>query len=73
MQEPTMELRSPPSDRDRRQELGLSLDFLAEEAGVTVRQLRDYESTPPGHSFDAEVARSVAAALTRLEQTRALP
>ena len=73
MSEPEAVDHNPPYDRNRRRELGLSLDALAAEAGVTPRQLHDYESVAPGDDFDPVVASSVGAALDRLERSRAVP
>jgi hypothetical protein len=64
-------LRSGAGDRNRRMELGLSLDRFAAEAGITPSQLHYYESTAPGDRFDANVALCVGEALDRLEQNTA--
>ncbi|RUT33033.1 XRE family transcriptional regulator [Arsenicitalea aurantiaca] len=59
--------REPKGDHNRRIGLGLSLEQMAAEAGVTVEALREYEMTSPDHKFDLLVAERVGAALDRLE------
>ena len=59
--------RSPKGDHNRRLALGLDLDQFAMEAGVTAKQLKDYEMTLPDDDFDLDVAQRVGAALDRLE------
>jgi hypothetical protein len=59
--------REPKGDHNRRLSLGLDLDDFALEAGVTSKELKDYEMTLPDDDFDFEVARKVGAALDRLE------
>jgi hypothetical protein len=59
--------REPKGDHNRRLALGLDLDQFAIEAGVTAKELKDYEMTLPDDDFDPEVASKVGAALERLE------
>lgn len=59
--------REPKGDHNRRLALGLDLDQFAMEAGVTAKQLKDYEMTLPDDDFDLDVAQRVGAALDRLE------
>ncbi|GHA13093.1 hypothetical protein GCM10007989_04580 [Devosia pacifica] len=59
--------RVPKGDHNRRLDLGLELEQLAAEAGVTPDQLHEYETTSPDHDFDTSVAERVGAALERLE------
>ena len=59
--------REPKGDHNRRLSLGLDLDEFALEAGVSSKELFDYEMTLPDDDFDLEVARKVGAALDRLE------
>ena len=61
------EQREPKGDHNRRLSLGLDLDEFALEAGVTPKDLKDYEMTLPDDDFNLEVARKVGAALDRLE------
>jgi hypothetical protein len=60
-------MREPIGDHNRRIDLGLDIDQMAAEAGVTAEQLRDYETGRSGHPFDLEVAARVGMALERLE------
>jgi transcriptional regulator with XRE-family HTH domain len=60
-------MREPIGDHNRRIDLGLDIEQMAAEAGVTVEQLRDYETGISGHPFDLEVAARVGVALERLE------
>lgn len=62
--------RIPRGDRDRRLSLGLTRDAMAAEAGMTVEQLRRYESTPIDEEFSLRIAERVGLALERLEATR---
>jgi transcriptional regulator with XRE-family HTH domain len=62
--------RSPKGDHNRRLALGMELDELAEEAGITPQELRHYEFTPPDGEFELAVAQRVGEALERLEATR---
>src|SRR5690606_26134491 len=62
--------RIPRGDRDRRLSLGLTRDAMAAEAGITVEQLRRYESTPIDEEFSLRIAERVGLALERLEATR---
>jgi len=59
--------REPKGDHNRRLSLGLDLDEFALEAGVTPKDLKDYEMTLPDDDFNLEVARKAGAALDRLE------
>ena len=59
--------QQPKGDHNRRLALGLDLDQFAIEAGVTAKELKDYEMTLPDDDFDPEVASKVGAALERLE------
>lgn len=59
--------REPKGDHNRRLALGLDLDQFALEAGLTAKELKDYEMTLPDDDFDADVAGKVGAALDRLE------
>jgi hypothetical protein len=61
------EQREPKGDHNRRLSLGLDLDQFAAEAGITPKQLKDYEMTLPDDDFDPEVAAKVGIALERLE------
>jgi cytochrome oxidase assembly protein ShyY1 len=63
----TPQQREPKGDHNRRLSLGLDLDQFAREAGVTPRELKDYEMTLPDDKFDPQVASKVGAALDRLE------
>lgn len=62
---PTM--REPKGDHNRRLSLGMEPDRFAAAAGITVEELREYESTGPDHDFDLSVAERVGTALERLE------
>ena len=59
--------REPKGDHNRRLALGLDLDQFALEAGITAKELKDYEMTLPDDDFDPAVAGKVGAALDRLE------
>jgi hypothetical protein len=59
--------REPKGDHNRRLALGVDLDVLAAEAGVTASQLKEYEMSLPDDNFDLHVAQRVGAALERLE------
>lgn len=54
-------------DHDRRLSLSLDLDQFARKAGVTPKQLKDYEMSLPDDELDPDVASRVGAALDRLE------
>lgn len=58
----------PKGAHNRRLSLEMEPEQLAAEAGVTTEQLRDYERTSPDQDYDLDVARSVYAALDRLER-----
>lgn len=60
--------RQPKGDHNRRLSMGLSPEQLAEAAGVSVAELRAYESTGPDQAFDVDVAELVGDALKRLEK-----
>jgi hypothetical protein len=62
--------RIPRGDRDRRLSLGLTRDAMAAEIGITVEQLRRYESTPNDEGFSLRIAERVGLTLERLETTR---
>ena len=59
--------RQPKGDHNRRIALGFDINQFAVEAGITVEQLHDYETTAPDHDFDPETAHHVGVALERLE------
>ena len=61
------EQREPKGDHNRRLSLGLDLDQFAREAGVTPKQLKDYEMSLPDDELAPDVASRVGAALDRLE------
>ena len=44
--------REPKGDHNRRLSLGLDLDELALEAGVSPKELKDYEMTLPDQEID---------------------
>jgi hypothetical protein len=59
--------RQPKGDHNRRLSLGLDPEQFAAAAGITVDELRDYESTWPDHAFSPMIAERVGEALERLE------
>jgi len=59
--------REPKGDHNRRLSLGLDLDQMAAEAGVTAVQLKTYEMALPDDEVDTNVAAKVGTALERLE------
>ena len=67
---PSSTERSPKGDHNRRLSLGVDVDRLAAEAGITPGELRAYEFTPVGEDFDVEIARRVGEALERLERVK---
>jgi len=58
--------REPKGDHNRRLALGIDLDELAVEAGITSNQLKKYEMAADD-GFDLDVSQRVRAALERLE------
>src|SRR5687768_12515254 len=59
--------RHPKGDHNRRLSLGLDPDQFASAAGISVEELREYESTSPDHEFSPMIAQRVGEALERLE------
>lgn len=59
--------RQPKGDHNRRLSLGLDPEQFASAAGITVEELREYESTWPDHEFSPMIAQRVGDALERLE------
>ena len=59
--------RQPKGDHNRRLSLGLDPEQFASAAGITVGELREYESTWPDHEFSPMIAQRVGEALERLE------
>jgi hypothetical protein len=68
-----MEQRSPTGERSRRQQLGLSIEFLASEAGLTAEQLHLYETRPHGGPIDTTLADKVPRCAEASGKTRAVP
>lgn len=60
--------REPRGDRNRRISLGLEPEQFAAEAGISVDDLRAYESAADDHMFSPIIAQRVGEALDRLEQ-----
>ena len=63
--------RSPKGDHNRRLSLGIEADDFAAQAGITVQELHDYESTGPDHEFRADIADAVGTTLEYAEAQRA--
>jgi hypothetical protein len=59
--------REPKGDHNRRLSLGIDLDAFAAQAGITAKDLKTYEMTPPDEDFDLAVAQKVGDTLERLE------
>lgn len=59
--------RSPASDRDRREQLGISADDFAARAGITPQELTAYEQTKSEADGNPTIAMKVGDALDRLE------
>ncbi|MET3925444.1 hypothetical protein [Devosia sp. 2618] len=59
--------RQPKGDHNRRISLGVDPDHFAAEAGITVDELHEYETSAPDHGFDVYVAERVGETLQRLE------
>lgn len=59
--------RQPKGDHNRRLSLGIDAARFADEAGISLEALKDYETTGPDHRFDAHVAQRVGETLDRLE------
>ncbi|QQR38330.1 helix-turn-helix domain-containing protein [Devosia rhizoryzae] len=60
--------RSPASDRDRREQLGISVDDLAARAGISVDELTAYEHAKSESDGNPTIAMKVADALDRFER-----
>ena len=60
-------MREPKGDHNRRLALGMDSELFAAEAGVTVEELRSYETTGPDDDFDLAVADRVGTTLERFE------
>ncbi len=60
--------RSPSSDRDRREQLGISIDDLAARAGVGPQELVSYEHAKSEADGNPTVAMKVADALDALQR-----
>lgn len=60
--------RSPASDRDRREQLGISADDLAGRAGISVEELIAYEHAKSESDSNPTVAMKLADALDELER-----
>ena len=61
------ESMGPKGDHNRRLALGVDADELAARAGITLKELQDYEGTWPDHEYDRTVAMKVAEVLSQLE------
>jgi len=59
--------RSPAMDRDRRERLGVSVDDLASQAGITPQELSTYEQAKSEADGDLTIAMKVSDALDALE------
>jgi transcriptional regulator with XRE-family HTH domain len=60
--------RSPASDRDRRELLGVSVDDLAARAGISAQELTNYEQAKSEADGNPTVAMKVADALDAFER-----
>jgi transcriptional regulator with XRE-family HTH domain len=59
--------RSPASDRDRRELLGISADDLAARAGITPQELTTYEQARTEADGNPTIAMKVSDALEAFE------
>lgn len=60
--------RSPSSDRDRREQLGISTDDLAARAGISPQELTTYEQAKSEADGNPTIAVKVGDALDAFEQ-----
>ncbi len=60
--------RSPSSDRDRREQLGISIDDLAARAGISAQDLTNYEQAKSEADGNPTVAMKIADALDAFER-----
>jgi predicted transcriptional regulator len=67
MEKPVENRFSPASDRHRRVALGISEGELANEAGVSVARLHEYEARPDGE-YDVALHLRINQVLDRFER-----
>lgn len=63
----TLSDRSPSSDRDRRERLGISADDLAARAGISTQELTSYEQARSEADANPTIGMKVADALDAFE------
>jgi ribosome-binding protein aMBF1 (putative translation factor) len=59
--------RTPAGDRDRRERLGISVDDLAAQAGITPQELTTYEQAKSAEDAIPSISGKVSDALDALE------
>ena len=64
----TISDRSPSSDRDRREQLGISVDDLAARAGISPQELTTYEQAKSEADGNPTVAMKVSDALDAFQR-----
>ncbi len=61
--------RSPMADRERREQLGVSVDDLAARAGISTQDLMAHEQAKREADVNPSIAMKIADALDSLERT----
>ena len=64
----TLSDRSPSSDRDRRERLGISADDLAARAGISTQELTSYEQARSEADANPTIGMKVVDALDAFER-----
>jgi transcriptional regulator with XRE-family HTH domain len=59
--------RSPAEDRGRRERLGISVDDLAAQAGITPQELSTYEQAKSADDVNMSIAYKIGDVLDALE------
>ena len=63
----TLTDRTPSGDRDRRERLGISVDDLAAQAGISTQELTSYEHAKSADDVNMSIAYKIGDALDALE------
>lgn len=61
--------RSPMADRERREQLGISVDDLAASAGISTQELMAHEQARSEADVNPSIAMKIADALDSFERT----